>query len=293
MPAMRRLHIGSVCLLALPLVAVGCVERLVDFHVRRVEGVRVTHIDGEGFNLVVRCRLENPNRLGAELRDVRFRSLVGQDRLGEGTLPGPITVAARSPFTLEAPVRVAFARLPADFPARVRGGFIRLRTEADLTAKTQLGTYHMHLVSEDRTRIAEALEVAIQGPFKSQAFRIDRITLGGVALRRVSLRVRFTARNLFPFPVRITRGSYTIAINGSHFGDGTLQQPISIPPRGQASAEVDLLATHGAVGSAIAAMMGQDPRFRLKGTLWIDPIGGVERLPIDIEADSTIFGRED
>ncbi len=43
--------------------------------------------------------------------------------------------------------------------------------------------------------------------------------------------------------------------------------------------------------SAIAAMMGQDPRFRLTGTLWIDPIGGVSELPVDVEADSSIFGR--
>lgn len=279
-------------LVALLLTAqVRCVERLVDFHVRRLEGLRVTGIDGDGFNLQVRCLLENPNALGARVRDVRFKTFSGDHLLGEGSFAGPVEVAARSRFPLRVPVRVSYKRLPADFPTRVKDGTLLMRVEVDLTAGTKLGSYSMHLRTEDRVEIAEALKVAIQGPFKGQAIRIDRITLGGLKLRQVKLRIRFTARNMFAFPVQVRRGEFRIAINAEHFGDGKLAGPLALPPTGSRTVEAEVVASHGAVGRALGAMMGADPRFRLKGTLWIDPVGGVSRLPLDVEADSSVFGQ--
>jgi LEA14-like dessication related protein len=268
----------------------GCVERLADFSVRSLEGVRCTGIDSKGFNLMVRCKLANPNSLGAGVSNIRFRTFAGQHLLGKGRFQGPLEVQPKSEFLLEVPVRVSYAGLPPDFPERVKDGHLRMRTEVNLTAKTKLGSYDMHLSTKDRVKIAEAFRVAIQGPFKGEAFRIDSITLAGLKLRRVKLRIRFTARNLFAFPYRILRGAFSISINGSHFGDGKLEQPLALKPRSQATVDTVVAATHGAVGRAIAAMMGEDPRFRLKGTLWIDPIGGVDRLPVDVEADSSIFG---
>ena len=276
------------CLLLATLLLTGCVERLVDFHVHRLEAMRVTGIDGEGFALQVRCLLENPNPLGAQVVKVRFKAFSKTHLLGEGSFAGPVTVKPNSRFQLRTPVRVAYHRLPPDFPARVKDGALVLRTEVDLTAKTKLGTYPMHLVTEGRVDIAETLKVAIQGPFKGQAVTIKSIRLTGLKLRRVKLRVRFVARNMFAFPVRIVRGEYRILVNGEHFGRGKLEQPIVLPPRGSKTVDTELSATHGAVTRAMAAMMG-DPRFRLKGTLWIDPVGGVSRLPLDVEADSSVF----
>lgn len=269
----------------------GCVERLADFHVRRLLGVRVEGIDGRGFNMKVRCELENPNPLDAEVSEIHFRTYLGKSLAGKGQMAGPVKAPARSRFKLEVPVRVAYDQLPADLPARVADGTVLLRTETDLRAKTRLGTYRMHLVSTDRTKIAEALEVAIQGPFKGHGLKIMGIRLGGVQLRRVRLKARVRARNQFAFPIRIRRGSYRIAINGEHFGDGALSVPITIGAKSQVETTLEVTATHGAVGKSILAMMGQEPHFKLTGTLWIDPIGGVSRLPLEVEADSSIFGR--
>jgi LEA14-like dessication related protein len=270
----------------------GCVERLADFSVQSLEGVRCTGIDGKGFNLLVRCQLQNPNGLGATVQNVHFQTFAGRYLLGEGRFQGPLRVRPKSEFLLEVPVRVSYSGLPADFPERVKDGHLRMRTEVNLTAKTKLGSYDMHLSTVDRVKIAEALGVAIQGPFRGGAFRIDSITLAGLKLRRVTLRIRFTARNMFAFPFRIRRGTFGISINGSPFGDTKLEQPLQLEPRSQVSVDTVVTASHGAVGRAIAAMMGEDPRFRLKGTLWIDPIGGVDRLPVEVDADSSIFGQQ-
>ena len=278
-------------LLVVLLLQGACVERLVDFSVRRLEGVRCTGIDGNGFNLVVRCRLENPNPLGARVSQVRFRTFTGENLLGQGRLPQPVEVAPRTQFTLEVPVRVAYADLPADLPGRVQDGALPMRTEVDLTATSKLGSLDMHLTATDKVQIAQAMRVAIRGPFSGQAIRIQGISLAGLELRRVKLRIRLVARNMFAFPVHITSGRYSIAINGSHFGDGKLEQAVRLPPRGQVLVDAKVLATHGAVGQAIAAMMGAAPGFRLTGTLWIEPIAGVSRLPLDVEADSSIFNR--
>jgi len=269
----------------------GCVERLLDFHVRRLVGVKVTKIDGRGFDLLVRCELENPNPLGATVSQVRFATYMGQNLLWEGRLAGPLAVKAKSAFALEVPVRVAYERLPADLPRQVADGTIRMRTVTTFTATTKLGSYEMRLTSVDRTKIAEALKVAIRGSFSGDALKILAINLGDLKLRKVQLKARVLARNLFAFPIRIRRGVYSISINGSHFGDGRFDEPLPIPARSAVERSMEVVASHGAVGSAIMAMMGAEPRFRLKGTLWIDPIGGVGELPVDIAADSSIFGK--
>lgn len=154
----------------------GCVERLVDFHVRRLVGVKVTGIDGRGFDLRVRCELENPNSLGAAVTRVRFSTYLGQHLLGEGRLAGPVKVAARSSFTLEVPVRVAYDRLPADLPRQVADGTVQMRTETTFTATTRLGSYTMRLRAVDRTEIAEAIKVAIRGCFGVRPSRSWRST---------------------------------------------------------------------------------------------------------------------
>jgi LEA14-like dessication related protein len=262
-----------------------------DFQVRRLVGVKVTRIDGQGFDLRVRCELENTNKIGAKVSQIRFRTYLGRHLLGEGQLAGPVEVGPGKRFTLEVPVRVTYGSLPADLPRRVEGGSVRLRTEASFVARTRLGSYNMRLTSTGKTRVAEALKVAIRGSFKGDALKILAINLGDLKLRRVQLKARIRARNLFAFPIRIRRGVYAISINGSHFGDGKFDEPMKIAPRSSVERTMTVAASHGAVGSAIVAMMGAEPRFRLKGTLWIDPIGGVGRLPLDLEADASIFGR--
>jgi LEA14-like dessication related protein len=265
------------------------VERLLDFHVRRLVGVRVTGIDGSGFDLRVRCELENPNQLGARLTRIRFRSYLGTHLLGEGDLPGPVKVGPKERFMLEVPVRVAYRRLPPDLPARVADGTVLLRTEAAFTAVTKLGSYPMTLTSTGRTAISRALTVAIQGPFSGPAFSITQVRFGGVKLRRFTLSLSFQARNLFAFPVRIRRGTYHVFVNETFFAAGKLAEPLTLAPYSSVDRTVEIQPTHGAMGSALVAMLGGEPRFRLKGTLWIDPIGGVSRLPLDVEADATVF----
>jgi LEA14-like dessication related protein len=269
----------------------GCVERFIDFRVHELVGVRVTRIDGTGFDLRVRCQLENPNRVGARLSGIRFRSWTGSHELGTGQLNDTLEVPARSRFQLEVPVRIAYEALPSDFPQRVVGGSLALRTEASFNAKTTLGSYDMRVVADGRTRISEALSVAVQGPFSGDAVRVDAISLAGVELRRVRLRLRLTARNRFTFPVQVRRGTFAVAINGSPFGKSTLGRPLQLPPRGAQTLEMEISASHGTVGAAIAAMMGSEPRFHVTGQLDIEPIGGVTRVPIDVQADSSVFGR--
>jgi LEA14-like dessication related protein len=286
---MRALPIGL--LLSLVGLSSGCVDRFLDFRVERLVGVEVTQIDRGGFDLQVRCELVNPNPVSAEISQIRYRTFLGTHLLGSGQLSSRVPVASRSRFLLTLPMHVAYADLPADFPERVKGGSLLLRTVADFHAKAAVGSFDMHLVSEGTTRVADALQVAVQGPFQAEAVRVEKIYLSGLELRAVRLRLRLIARNLFAFPVGVQRGEFSLEINGSFFGKSALRHPLSLAPRSSVPFEVDVVATHGAIGSAIAAMMGSQPIFRVKGTLWIDPIGGVRRIPIDVRADSSIFGK--
>ena len=283
------MHAGlAAVLLLLPLVEGGCADRFVDFRVQRLLGMRVTKIDRVGFDTLVRCELENPNPIGAEIEDVVFRARMGEYLLGRGHLAGPVSVAARSHFQLEFPLRVLYADLPADFPSRVASGELKIVTEAGLRAHTRAGTYDMTLVSTGSTRIAESLPVAVQGPFRGDAVRVEAINLAGIELRRMRLRIRFVATNLFAFPVSIRRGELRLEVNGRFFGESRLGA-LLLPPRGSRSAEVEVAATHGAVAAVALSWLGEEPQFHLQGTLWIDPIGGVGRVPLDVRADASVF----
>jgi LEA14-like dessication related protein len=283
---------GRVLLLALTTVSgLGCVERFVDFQVARLVALKATRVDGTGFDLLVKSEVTNPNRLDAEVSGVDFRAYLGPHLIGSGQVPGPFRAPAGASFLLEAPVRVAYRDLPADFPARVEGGSLALRTEARFRARTSLGRYTMQVTSESRTRIAETLQVAVQGPFQGEALRVENIALAGIALRQVKLRLRLRVRNLFAFPITIQGGEFKLAINEAPFGESSIPRPIPLPARGSAVTELELDATHGVVGSVVLGMLGKEPRFRVRGTVRITPIGGVSRIPIDVQADSSIFGR--
>jgi len=288
MPGRFLLLLLVLCLALEP----ACVERFVDFRVERLLALRATRVDASGFNLIVKSEVANPNRLDAEVSQVSFRAYLGPHPIGSGQVAGPFQAPAGGRFVLEAPVRVAYASLPADFPARVEGGALALRTEARFRARTSLGSYTMQVASEGRTRIAEALQVAVQGPFQGEALRVESITLGGIAIRQVRLRVRFRARNLFAFPLQIQGGDFKLDINDAYFGESSLPRPLELPARGSATTELEIVATHGVVGAVVLGMLGKEPRFRVRGTVRIAPIGGVSRIPIDVQADSTIFGRQ-
>jgi LEA14-like dessication related protein len=287
LPPMR----ARVLLALLVLGELACVERFVDFRVERLVALKATRVDASGFNLLVQTEIANPNRLDAEVSEVGFRAFLGAHRIGAGQVAGPFHAPAGGRFLLEAPLRVAFGDLPADFPERVAGGELALRTEASFRARTALGRYAMRVTSEGRTRIAEALQVAVQGTFQGDALTVEGISLGSLALRQVRLKVRFRVRNHFAFPLSIKGGDFKLDINDAPFGESSLPGPLTLPPRGSATTTLEIAATHGVVGSVVVGMLGKEPRFRVRGTVRIAPIGGVSRIPIDVQADSSIFGR--
>lgn len=288
-PRTSRLRLALCALLLLG--SGGCVERLVEFRVHRLLGAQVRGIDGEGFSMVVRVEVENPNPVGARISDIHFRSFTGSHLLGRGALAGPVQAPARARFALAVPLRVAYADLPADLPQRAADGTLPLRTEARFRASSRLGSMQLTLVSRGQVKVADTLAVAIRGPFSGDAVRVRRIELAELDLRTARLRLHLLVRNRFAFPIGVRRARCELEVSGAPFGRGELKRPLRLPPRGEARIAVEVLATHGAVGRGVLALLGGDPRFVVRGTLWIDPIGGVSQLPLQIETDASIFER--
>jgi hypothetical protein len=42
---------------------------------------------------------------------------------------------------------------------------------------------------------------------------------------------------------------------------------------------------------ALGALATTDPRFRVRGTITVEPIAGISALPVDLTADSSVFAR--
>ncbi len=269
----------------------SCFSKWVDFKVHRLLGARVDSIDDTGFTMQVRTEVENPNSMGATLTDVRFRAYMGQQLVGKGQVPGPVKAPARRRFVMESPVRIAYADLPADLPARAAGGALELRVTTDVTAKTSVGTFPLKLESTGKVKVDEALTVAIKGPFRGGSMKVESITLAKIGVLGSRMIVRLQAHNAFAFPVRVRKASFTIEVNSVRFGTGDMERAVRLPPRSKATVEVAVSATHGSVGKTLMVLLTQDPTFRIFGTLWIDPIAGVSELPVDVTTDDSIFKR--
>ena len=271
----------------------ACFNKWVDFKVHRLLGARVDKIDATGFTMQVRTEVENPNAVGASLSQVRFRTYMGKQMVGKGEVRGTVKALARRRFVLSSPVRIAYADLPADLPTRTAGGKVRLRIAATFTARTSLGTFPLKLLSTGDVQVDQSLKVAITGSFRGDSIKVESITLDEVGLFGTRLVARLVARNPFAFPVRVRRASFAIEINGSHFGTGTLERPVRLPPRSLTTVAVEVTASHGAMGQTLMVLLSGNPTFRVFGKLWIDPIAGVSELPVDVTTDSSILHKPD
>ena len=287
---MRRLPLTVMILLAaLGAVGVGCVDRLVAFQVRRVTSLQVVRIEGDRFTMRIRCEVTNPNRVGARLSGIRFRTYSGEHLLGQGEVPGTVVAPARGGLTLTPLMSVRYDSLPADFPARVKGGELALTTRVVFRASSKLGSLDLNLSSRDRLAVASIVEVAVRGSFQGPNIKVARIQPRSFGLRRTLLEVDLRARNPFAFPVGVRRGAFELFVNGRRVGDASLDERLVVQPGRWAKIQTTLAADHGALGSALLTLLARDPRFRIKGTLWIDPIGGVSKLPIDVTADASVL----
>ncbi len=287
---MRRWTLSATILVAaLSAGASACVDRLVAFQVRRVTSMQVVRIQGDRFTMRIRCEVANPNRVGARLSGIRFRTYSGEHLLGTGEVPGTVDAPARGSLTLAPLMSVRYDSLPADFPERVKGGELQLTTRVAFRASSKLGALDLRLHSSDRLAVKSIVEVAVRGSFQGPNIKVARIQPRGIDLRRTHLVVDLRARNPFAFPVGVRRGAFVLFVDGRRVGDASLDQRLVVQPGAWSRIRTTLVADHGALGSALLSLLGQDPRFRVKGTLWIDPIGGVSKLPIDVTADASVL----
>lgn len=267
----------------------GCARRFVSFSVYRLVSIDVKGVDATGFWVNVTCEVESHSPLDATLTDLQFSTYTGPHLLGEGRLPGPVEVPGGTRLTLVAPVRMDYRRFPADFPRRVSRGVLPLRTEARFLADTALGDVSLQVSSTDQVKVSETLSVAVTGPFRGGALIVTSIEPRRVGLLGMTLRLGLHARNKFAFPINVRRGQWQLRINDRRFGRGQLSRALTIPAGGEADLAVEVAATHGAVGHALLTLLTTDPKFRVTGTLWIDPIGGVSEIPLDMTADASVL----
>lgn len=265
--------------------ATGCVSQFAEFHVRELSSVQVGDIDDTGFAMTVRAQVENPNRLAAEVSDIRFQASMGDKVLGTGQVAGAIQAGARSVFPMDATVRVRFADLPADLPAQVADGTLPLTVDAAFKAKTSIGKFTMKLRATDRTAIDQTMQVMIAGGLRGSTVRVTRLAGVNLGLTGVRLRVNVALHNAFPFPVRIVRGDIDLLLGGRRVGATRIDRPIDLPARTRVMRELTVQVSHADMLRMVTSVGQGAVATRAAGTLWIAPIGGIERIPFDVATD--------
>ena len=263
----------------------GCVSQFADFHVREISSVRVDNIDADGFDMTVGVAVENPNRMTAEVSDIRFTASMGEHVLGAGRGVGTIRAGARTVFPMTARMRVRFEDLPGDLPGRVKDGSFPLTVAAAFQARTRVGHFAMKLRETGRTAIDQTLQVVIAGGLRGSVVQITGIERVGLALTGVRLQVRVSLANALPFPVRIIRGEIFMLLGGRRVSATRVDSAIELPARGKVDREFLVQVSHGDMLRLARSLAEGELATRATGTLWIEPIGGVARIPFDVATE--------
>lgn len=281
----RRVRFGHALVWVIGLVG-GCSPQFATLRVAAISDVQVARIDRDGFDMVVVTRVENPNRLSAEVSDIRFVASIGEHVLGRGTVPGVVHAAAQSAFDIEAAVRVRFADLPADLPARIADGVVPLTVLTDMTAQTRVGEFDMTVRADGDTEIAASLPVMVRGALSAPVVQVAGVRSFGAGIGSITLRVQTRLRNAFPFPIRIKRGQVSLYLGEGRAGSSTFDVPFTLRPYQRSVREFELTITHGDLFRTLRALISGELGLRARGSLDIEPIGGVSRVPFDVLVDS-------
>ncbi|MCC6746200.1 MAG: LEA type 2 family protein [Deltaproteobacteria bacterium] len=265
--------------------ASGCAERLVRFKLARLTELTVFRMEREALSASVRCEVENPNPVGATLKELRFTTRMQGRVVGTGQVGQPLEVRGRRPFELRAPIRVRYVDLPSELPALVSTGSVPLEVEVHLVAETRLGRYPMRLTWQGRLPVARSVRVGVGGELADGAFRLRAVEVARVDLGGMELAVRLQATNPFPFPVGVRRVDYALFVGETFFGEGRSAGRLTLPARAGRELSLPLTATHmGALDGASALLRGAS-RLRVRGTVWIDPLAGVSAIPFDVTTE--------
>ncbi len=289
-PRPRAARAGRALALALSLAATaGCVRDVTQLRMTRLKAIRITSLERRGFNMEASCEVLNPAPVQATLEKMKFSIYLGRQLLGQGTRDAPLPVQPGATFPLRVPLWVAYSDLPASLTHHMEEGKLRLRILGQMLARTSFGQFKITLDREELVQVDEALRVVIEGTFSGDGIKLQSLQLRQVDLQRTLLRLALDVRNPFPFLVRVQRATYSVSVGGVPLGQGTTPGPLHLPPRARREVPLELSVPHAGLGASALAMLRNAPRVRVEGTLWVDPVVGVTRIPLRLEADARVI----
>jgi LEA14-like dessication related protein len=107
-------------------------------------------LDLEGVSVALHLRLENPNDFGLELRRLGYRLEVEDRRLGEGELPGGLSVGPRAWAAVTVPVRVLWRDVPGIAEVVLGRDAVAYRVSGSAAVGSPLGEIDVPFDRRDR-----------------------------------------------------------------------------------------------------------------------------------------------
>lgn len=123
--------------------------------------------------------------------------------------------------------------------------------------------------------------------------QITSIKLGGFIGRDLRINITVTLNNSLKTPLMIIGITHRFFINERPISDGEDKTASTIKAASTSGITVSALMKQSIIDEAIRMMAGQEPRFKLEGTLSIKQSdkGAPITVPFDLRGDRTVFGK--
>jgi LEA14-like dessication related protein len=185
-------------------------------------------------------------------------------------------------------VRVRFADLPADLPARLAGPEVPYRAEVVVDATSRLGQHHFELDRRGTVRLATAMKLSVTGDFALRIVRLRAVRVRP-GLEGLTVTANLEVRNVFPFPLAIRRVDYSVSLGGAHLADGSHDRPLRLGPGATERVEMALRVPLARVADVMRALGRGGTEARVRGRAHISPIGGIAEVPFDVRLDPALL----
>lgn len=271
-PVMTRLAalIGSALLLS------GCagLQRLAELSLTpptvTLERTSIASLDFEGATIGLELTLKNPNDVAVQVARASWRLAVEESDVGEGELPGGVTIPSRGTAPFAVTVRVRWADVTRLAGRARRQEQVAYRVSGTVSVGTPVGV----------------MDLAFKHAGTLPVPRLPTLKLAGASadfasLTELGLQVALEVENPNGFPLPGATLTFDLLVNGVAVASGREATLAPLGARGRARLTLPLQVSLLGAGRAAATLSGGAGELRLRGTV---RAAGLE-APVDLRLE--------
>ena len=183
-----------------------------------VQGVRLTGLDFDGFDIAFDVEVDNPNPVGISLAGLDYDLKLMGSRFLQGEQPMGLQVAARGNSRVEVPLRLGFQQLLKRFQE------LKTAHQADYALELGMG-FDLPLLGRIRVPVSYRGEFPVP---KMPNIKLGSLEVQQLTMSSAKLLLQLEVDNPNAFSLLFDKLDYKLKLNGFDVGGGLLERPVNI-----------------------------------------------------------------